>query len=97
LVARGVIVVNEPRRHGDDRVAGAPEARADLAHQRVVGVVWRRACRAENGHGARDVGERVEAACELGPTTACSFIVVRSIEAIGQAAIASSEPRMSSV
>ncbi len=31
------------------------------------------------------------------PATACSFIVVRSIERIGQAAITSSERRMSSV
>ena len=45
---------------GDDRVTGAAQARADLADQRVVGVLARRARRSEHRHGAPDVGQRVK-------------------------------------
>src|SRR6202000_532287 len=50
---------------GDDGPAAAAEASAHLADQRVVGVIARRARGAEDGDGAPDPGQRVEAACEL--------------------------------
>ncbi len=50
---------------GDHRVAGAPQARADLARERVVGVLRGRARGAEHRDRAADLRERVEAAREL--------------------------------
>ena len=50
---------------GDDGVAGVAEARADLPCERVVGMLGRRARRAEHGHRALHLGECVEAAREL--------------------------------
>ena len=55
---------------GDDRVAGPSQARADLANERVVGVLAWRSRRPEHRHRRPDVGEGVKAASELGSDVA---------------------------